>query len=108
MALEGVVDCGQAETLVGSALYIGKDKLPELESDTYYWFDLIGLSVFDAENAYLGKVESIFETGSNDVLVVKDRDRGPKHEVLIPALATVIESVDLKEKKLRVKLPEGL
>lgn len=108
MALEGVTECGQAEALVGAMLYIDKDKLPELEEDTFYWFELIGLSVFTVENEYLGQVESIIPTGSNDVLVVKDPAKGPRYEVLVPALATVVTSVSLEEKQIRVKLPEGL
>lgn len=108
MALDGVTECSRAEALVGALLYIDSAVLPELEADTYYWFDLIGMSVFTVESDYLGEVVSIFPTGSNDVLVVKDLKRGPDYEVLIPALAAVVQSVDLDEKRIRVSLPEGL
>jgi len=108
MALDGVTECSQAEALVGTLLYMDPGALPKLEDDTYYWFELIGLSVFTVENDYLGKVESILPTGSNDVLVVKDPVKGPEYEVLVPALATVVQSVNLDEKRIRVKLPEGL
>jgi 16S rRNA processing protein RimM len=49
-------------------------------------------------------VEAILRTGSNDVYVVRDG----KKEVLIPAIDSVVIDIDLKEKVLRVDLPEGL
>lgn len=108
MALDGVNECSLAEALVGTLIYIDAAVLPELGEDTYYWFELIGMSVFTVENEYLGQVASIMPTGSNDVLVVMDPVKGPQYEVLIPALATVVRSVDLQEKRIRVSLPEGL
>lgn len=108
MALDGVEDLDLAESLVGVLLYIDKKMLPTLEDGTYYWFELIGLDVYTVESEYLGVVDSIFPTGSNDVLVVKNPRKGAKHEVLIPAMAEVIQSVSIEEKTIRVKLPEGL
>ena len=78
--------------------------LPELASDTYYWADLIGLSVYTTQGDYLGRLTSILPTGSNDVYIVRTEDR----ETLVPALASVVCSVDLANQTMRVKLPEGL
>ena len=52
----------------------------------------------------LGKVDSIFPTGSNDVYVVKDG----RKEILIPALESVLKDVDLDSGIMVVDLPEGL
>ncbi len=108
VTLKGVTNRNQAEKLIGCELYIDKINLPELEKGTYYWFDIIGLSVFTAEENYLGRVESIIPTGSNDVYVVKNPDDDEKDEVLIPALESVILEIDLKRQVMRVDLPEGL
>lgn len=108
LALKGVTNRNQAEKLIGCELYIDKAKLPELEESTYYWFDIIGLSVFTLDENYLGRVESIIPTGSNDVYVVKNPDKDEKNEVLIPALESVILEIDLKRQVMRVDLPEGL
>lgn len=108
LALKGVTDRSQAEKLIGCELYIDKATLPELEEGTYYWFDIIGLSVFTVDENYLGRVESIIPTGSNDVYVVKNPDKDEKNEVLIPALESVILEIDLKRQVMRVDLPEGL
>jgi len=107
MCLKEITDCNMAEELIGAEFFIEKVNLPELEDGTYYWTDLIGLSVFSKEDSaeiFIGRIESIIPTGSNDVYVVKNG----KQETLIPALESVIISVNLKEKIMRVNLPEGL
>jgi 16S rRNA processing protein RimM len=94
--LAGITHRSQAEALVGCDLFIEKATLPALPEGTYYWADLVGRS--------LGWLESILETGSNDVYVVK----GAGKEILIPALKSVVKAVDLAARRMRVDLPEGL
>lgn len=94
----------KAEELIGCELLIKKDALPELEEDTYFWFDLVGLDVYTLDKSYLGTVQSIIPTGSNDVYVVKDDEK----ETLIPAIASVIKNIDLDKRLMHVDLPEGL
>ena len=108
LALKGVSDRTQAEKLIGCELLIDKACLPELEDGTYYWFDLIGLSVFTTEGKLLGRIASIISTGSNDVYVVKPPNGDEKDEVLIPALESVVLDIDLARQKMQVDLPEGL
>lgn len=94
----------EAEKLLETELYVDRDSMPVLDDDTFYWVDLIGLKVFSAEETYLGVLDSILETGSNDVYVVKNGE----DEILIPALDSVVLSVDLEDRTMRVDLPEGL
>jgi 16S rRNA processing protein RimM len=94
----------QAEALIGSDIFIEKRRLPEPEEGSYFWFDLIGLDVFGVDQKYLGRLESIIQTGSNDVYVVKNEDT----EILIPALEAVVQKIDLKNRRMQVDLPEGL
>ncbi len=108
LALETVSDRNRAEHLVGARIYADKAALPELDSETYYWFDLIGLPVYTTGGRFLGKVDHIIETGSNDVYVVK-KGRGRKmQEILIPALKSVVRDIDLERQRMEVELPEGL
>jgi len=104
LSLKGVGTIDQARELIGSELFIDRRLLPDPEEDTYYWFDIIGLSVFGVDQTYLGKVESIIPTGGNDVYVVKR----PGNEVLVPAIESVVKAIDLDRKTMRVDLPEGL
>jgi 16S rRNA processing protein RimM len=104
LALEGVDSCDHAASLIGYTLFIEKTLLPELEEGTYYWSDIIGLAVYDTEDAYLGRVTSILPTGSNDVYVVRNND----DEILVPALESVVVDIDLAAGRMTVELPEGL
>ncbi len=106
LSLEEINDLNSAEDLIGAELFVEKSALPDLTNDEYYWVDIIGCDVFLIDDTYLGQVESIFPTGSNDVYVVKDPAKGK--EILIPALKSVIGEIDLENKKMWVDLPEGL
>lgn len=81
-----------------------KDSIP-LEEDAYFIVDLIGLEVYTEEGTLLGKLEDIFNTGSNDIYVVKD-ELGK--QVLLPAIADVIKEINLENKKIVVHLLNGL
>ncbi len=104
LALKNVNNRDQAKTLVGADLQIEKAALPELETGVYYWYELIGLKVLTTDDRYLGRLESIIETGANDVYVVKNDER----EVLIPALESVVQTIDIESNLMRVDLPDGL
>ena len=108
LSLEGIRNCDQAQELVGSELFIEKAALEVLEEGTYYWADLMGLSVYSSAGDYLGELSSIVRTGSNDVYVAKRMDGTTEIEVLIPALASVVRVIDLDQRIMRVDLPEGL
>jgi 16S rRNA processing protein RimM len=104
LALKEITGCDQAKSLIGSELFIGKAELPKLETGAYYWFDLIGVNVYTSDDRCIGRIDSIIETGANDVYVVKNADK----EILVPALESVVRSIDIESKIMRVELPEGL
>ena len=108
LALQAISDRTEAEALIGATLFINKAALPELEADTYYWFDLIGVAVVTVHGRVLGKIEEIIPTGSNDVYVVRNRSLQPTKEILVPAIATVVQQTDITDKIMVVNLPEGL
>ena len=104
VSFKGIANRDQAKTLIGAELFIPQSELPELDEDTYYWYDLIGIEVVTMTGESLGRIESIIETGSNDVYIVKSNEK----EVLIPALESVVLEIDLEHKRMQVDLPEGL
>jgi 16S rRNA processing protein RimM len=108
MGLESVADRNQAEGLVGSSLFIDKSRLPVLDEDTYYWSDLVGLSVYDPTGLLLGRLDEVIPTPGNDVYVVKGNVEGQPRELLIPAIGDVVLSIDIAGKTMVVELPEGL
>lgn len=95
--LAGIDDREQAAAFQGQRIAVARSEFPPAASKEYYWADLVGLQVVNAEGIVLGKVVQLFETGANDVLVVEgDRER------LIPFVEGVIRSVDLPGKLVTV------
>jgi len=101
---EGFDKINQIESLLNSDVCLLRSQLPEPGEDEYYWCDLIGLSVATTEGIELGVIESIFEAGSSDIYVVRNAER----EYLIPAIADVISTIDIKNRRMLVSPPEGL
>jgi 16S rRNA processing protein RimM len=90
--------------MVGNEVLIAeKDLLPQGDND-FYIFQLIGLKVFTKGGDFLGEITDILCTGGTDVLVV---ERGKK-EYLIPMAEEYLENIDIKNKKIIIKPPEGL
>ena len=95
----------EAETLRNSYILVDREVLGELPEGVYYIADLIGLKVFTEENEYLGIVDDVFSTGSNDVYVVKNENGSEK---LLPGIDEVIKNINLEEGKIIVNLIKGL
>ena len=105
LKLEGINNPEDAEMLKNSYLEIDrKDAIP-LEEGTYFIADLIGLEVYSDEGNLLGKVEDIYNTGSNDIYVVKD-ELGK--QILLPGIKDVIKDVQIENAKIIVHLIPGL
>jgi 16S rRNA processing protein RimM len=104
LSLNDYDDIDRALPLVGSELLLKRSQLPEPEDDEYYWCDLIGLRVVTSDGMELGTLDDIFETGSSDIYVV----RKDKQEYLIPAIASVISSVDLAGGTMVITPLDGL
>jgi 16S rRNA processing protein RimM len=104
LKLEGIEDRNAADALRGLTISVPYDSLETLPEDEYYWEDLIGLAVVTEDGKPLGKIESIFPTGSNDVYVCREEGR----EILLPAIAEVIRSVDIRAGTVVVRLLKGM
>jgi 16S rRNA processing protein RimM len=102
--LEGIPDVESAQALLGCKVFLPEDMLEQLPDGEYYWRDIIGLDVYTEDDKYIGKIESVFPTGSNDVYVCKGEER----EILLPAIAEVIRQIDVKRRVMTVRLLEGL
>jgi 16S rRNA processing protein RimM len=73
--------------------------LPATGPGEYYWTDLIGLEVVNADGASLGTVTGLFSNGAHDVMRVSEG----KRERLLPFVATVIRAVDLAGGRIDVE-----
>jgi 16S rRNA processing protein RimM len=107
MQFKGIADRDAAESLRGLWLFIPEDEAVELEEDTYFVHDMIGLSVQTGDGKLLGTLSEVLFTGANDVYVVQTPDE-PRRELLLPAIPEVIKAVDLEQGILTVDLLPGL
>ena len=100
--LAGIDDINSAELFKNKFVTVERELLGELEEGVYYIRDLLGITVKTESGKVLGELEDVIKTGSNDVYQLKNSS------ILIPALKDVILNVDIENKTMVVRLPEGL
>jgi len=99
----GVDSISQAEELAGWEIQVPLAERALLEQGSVYVSDLIGCTVFDGDRQ-IGTVKDVqFGAGEAPLLVVK----GTK-EYLVPLAGEYIEEILLEQKRVQMKLPEGM
>lgn len=89
--LAGIDDRDSAASMIGRDIAIPREQLPDLDEKEFYWTDLEGILVKTVDGVELGRLDHLFETGSNDVMVVKG-----ERERLLPYIDSVVQEVDLE------------
>ena len=102
--MQGIDTVDDAEKLRGMTVFVDKKELPGKEEDEYYWFELIGLDVFDEQDTLIGKVDEIIDNTAQPVLVIKKNS----DEFLVPLVDKFVDKVDLKNSKIVLNSIEGL
>ena len=103
LTFEGINNINDIEYLKGETLLQEQEHSDiELTEHEYYYSDIIGCTAF-VEDEPLGRVNEIFETGANDVWVVK----GEK-EYLIPYIEDVVTDIDVAGRRIQITPMEGL
>ena len=105
LKLKGIEDRDAAEAQRDKNVFIEESALEELPEDTYYVRDLLGIEVADEEDQHLGTLSDIVQNSSQDLYEVK-LESGKR--ILIPAVKEFVLSIDMKARKMKVKLLEGL
>lgn len=104
MKLVGCDDRDNANALRGSNVYISVDYIDPLRPNEYFVHDLVGLRVFTEQGEHIGGLVEVLHTGANDVYSISGKD----DEILLPAIKSVIKSVDLVTKEMIVRLMPGM
>ena len=105
LRLAGVDTRSRAKQLTGRQVLGDRRRFPPLPPGEYYWFQLLGLPVYDAgDGALLGRLQEILPTPGHDVYVVVQGQR----ELLLPAVAEVVVEINLEEGFLKVAPTPGL
>ena len=103
--LHGISDRTTVEGLRGELLEAADNDVLRDDDESYFVHELVGLRVVvTATGEELGTVADVLQTGANDVYVLK----GPKGEVLVPAIAEVIDSIDVSGGQISITPLPGL
>lgn len=103
--LMGVADRDTAEALKGNVVSISRRHFPALETNEFYWIDLIGLDVVNKEGVLLGRVADLMDNGAHPILRVAKPDDGAlekPREQLIPFVEAFVGEVDQAAKRITV------
>ena len=103
LELKGHTSHASAEHWREAEVRIPADKAPALPPDSYFHWQLLGLSVVTEDGTLLGQLAEILTTGANDVYLVRG-----EREILLPATSEVIRQVDAASGRLIVHLLPGL
>jgi 16S rRNA processing protein RimM len=104
LQLEGIADRNAAESMRSQYVMVPLEDAVPLDEGEFYLFQVIGIAVYTDEDEHLGEVVDVIETGANDVYVV----RGPRGEVLLPAIDDCVLDIDIDAGKMTVHLLDGL
>ena len=96
---EGIDDRNAAEALRGTELFIPRSALPEPNEDEFYYSDLEGLDVVDAEGAHLGTVRQVVNHGAGDLIEMQN-DQGQLQ--IFPFDKATVPIIDLDNRRLQV------
>lgn len=103
VAFKGLEDCDQAGILRNQMVYGTVEDSPKLSEGEFYHHEILGMPVVDESGKLIGHLDEILQTGANDVYVVID---DAKNETLLPAIKSVVLTIDRKENRIVVRLPE--
>ncbi|MBA3297048.1 MAG: 16S rRNA processing protein RimM [Acidobacteria bacterium] len=104
IGLEGVETMSDAERLVGSELKVPATQIPALPEGTFHRHELVGCVVHDTEGRVVGEVAAVEGPIHNSRLVIN----APHGEVLIPLVADICVEIEPRQRRIGVKLPDGL
>ena len=105
LKVSNISDRNTAEIQKDRDVYIWEDQTEKLPEGTYYVRDILDFSVFDTEDNHIGVLRDVSGSGAQDILNIIDKEG---KTIMIPAVPEFLISADMKEKKIIVRLIEGM
>jgi len=100
--LEDIASSEAAKKLIGKNVYVQEDILAQHATDSpLLW---IGFNVVDKEKGSLGPIEDVMQAGHQWLARINYNNK----EVLLPLVDEMILDVNIKNKFVRMDLPEGI
>ncbi|GAB4053757.1 ribosome maturation factor RimM [Spirosoma litoris] len=105
VAFDDVDTIEQAERLINCGAYLPLDELEPITDETrFYFHEIVGYQVVDAEAGELGIVQGVYAMNAQDLIAMDYEGK----EVLIPINSDIVKTIDRANQKLNVALPDGL
>ncbi len=104
LKIENINSIEEVEAVRNYFVFIPKTERIALSNGRYYIDTIIGCSVYNEEQSYIGVVKDVISIPAHDIWIVQ---YGAK-EILIPAVKVFIKSVDTENKKIIINVVEGL
>lgn len=101
---EEVDDEAAADALMGKELYLPLQLLPELSGNDFYYHEVIGFTVFDAQKGELGLIRGVNDQTAQHLLEIDAQGT----QILIPINDEIVKRVDRETRQLHIEAPEGL
>ena len=105
LKFKGIDTLEDAAAYRQAGLYVPREDAVGLGRDEYFIADLIGVDVYDEDDAPVGVLEDVMTTGANDVYVIRMTDG---RELLLPAIRQCVLDVDVERGRMKVHVLEGL
>ncbi|MFV0500640.1 MAG: ribosome maturation factor RimM [Bacteroidales bacterium] len=90
--------------LIGKDLYLPLELLPILEGNKFYYHEIIGFEVIDAEKGNIGVIKKVLEYPATPLFSIDFKGK----EILMPIIDSVIGNVDRETKTIYINAPKGL
>lgn len=104
LKFKGLDNVNDVEGFRQAEIYISREDAVPCEEDENYIADLLGMQVVTEDGMDLGILKEVFETGANDVYIVKS----PEKEYMIPAIKDCVREVNLEENRMTIHVIPGL
>lgn len=105
LAFEETPSLTEVEPFKNAIIKVPETDLSELGDNEYYFYEIIGCTVFSEEGKKIGTVKEILTPGANDVWVIS---RNEGKDVLIPYIEEIVKEVNIREKMIKIHVMEGL
>jgi len=97
--LQNINNIEDAEALRNKEIHVDRNELPSNQEDEYYWFELIGLNVYNENECLIGQVDSLIDNTAQPILVIKNNSE----EYMVPFIDRFVKEVNLDNSKIVVK-----
>ena len=104
VGFEGFTRIEDVERLAGLELRVPESALQPLQPGRYYEYQLVGCTVETTSGRVVGTVDAVEGSAGATRLVMN----GPRGEILIPLAVDICVDVDVANKRILIRAPDGL